>query len=88
MKHLYNTFIVHIITIIIFAILYFLFSDHYSKYGNRFETIDYILLSVTVQAGVGISDIHPVTFYGKFILILQQMLMLMTNIFTIYFFTL
>jgi hypothetical protein len=87
MKYIVRSFIFHIITIIIFTILYYLFSDHYTKSGKKFEDIDYILLSVTIQAGVGISDIHPTTFYGKLILILQQLLMITTHIFTLYFFT-
>lgn len=87
MKYVIRSFLFHIITIIIFTILYYLFSDHYTKSGFKFETIDYILLSVTIQAGVGISDIHPTTFYGKLILIIQQLLMITTHIFTIYFFT-
>jgi len=88
MKHIVRSFILHIATIIIFTILYYLFSDHYTKSGVKFEKIDYLLLSVTIQAGVGISDIHPTTFYGKLILIIQQLIMITTHIFTIYFFTL
>ena len=88
MKHLVNAFTVHISTIILFTILYFLYSNHYTKYGTEFEMMDYLLLSITVQAGVGITDIYPATFYGKLLLALQQVIMLITNISTIYFFTL
>ena len=88
MKHLVNAFTVHIGTIILFTFLYFLFSNHYTKYGAEFDMMDYLLLSITVQAGVGITDIYPATFYGKLILAVQQILMLLTNISTIYFFTL
>ena len=87
MRHAFRSFVVHITLIIVFAILYYLFSPHYNKDGEKLEAIDYILLSTTVQASVGISDIHPYTFYGKLLLIIQQLLMIMTHIFTIYFFT-
>jgi hypothetical protein len=88
MKHALRSFFVHIALIILFSILYYNFSDHYYKTGEKFGAIDYILLSTTIQAGVGISDIHPSSFYGKLLLIIQQLLMIMTHIFTIYFFTL
>jgi hypothetical protein len=88
MRHAFKTFFVHITVIIIFAMLYYIFSDNYYKTGEKFGAIDYILLSTTIQAGVGISDIHPSSFPGKLLLIIQQLLMIMTHIFTIYFFTL
>ena len=88
MNRIIKGFAIHISTIILFTILYFLYSNHYTKYGTEFEMMDYLLLSITVQAGVGITDIYPATFYGKLLLALQQVIMLITNISTIYFFTL
>jgi hypothetical protein len=88
MKQALRVFIFHIACIIVFAILYYNFSENYYKTGEKFSTIDYVLFSTTVQAGVGISEIHPTTFIGKIILIIQQILMIMTHIITLYFFTL
>ena len=87
MNRIIKGFAIHISTIILFTILYYMFSDHYTKSGKRFEKIDYLLLSVTIQAGVGISDIHPTTFYGKLILIIQQLMMISAHIFTFYLLT-
>ena len=50
------------------------------------ELIDYILLSTTIQAGVGISDIHPISLYGKIAMITQQLILICTHVFTIYIF--
>ena len=38
------------------------------KFKDNFDFLDYILLSTTIQAGVGISDIYPVSVYGKIIM--------------------
>ena len=67
----------------------FLFKDHYHhNFKERLEFIDYILLSTTIQAGVGISDIYPNTIYAKLAIIFQQMLMICTHVVTIYLFNL
>jgi hypothetical protein len=48
--------------------------------------IDYLLLSTTIQAGVGVSDIYPVSYHGKIVMIIQQLMMICTHVFTIYIF--
>jgi hypothetical protein len=48
--------------------------------------IDYILFSTTIQAGVGVSEMYPVSFYGKIIMIIQQLILICTHVFTIYVF--
>lgn len=89
MKRVIRTVVFHFCCILIFAYFYFNFKDDFkSQVKNDLTTIDYILLSTTVQAGVGISDIYPISFYGKFIMIIQQFIMIMTNIITLYIFTL
>ena len=60
--------------------------DAKEKYDNL-EIIDYLLLSTTIQSGVGISDLYPTTFYGKLTMIIQQLVLIMTHVFTIYIFT-
>ena len=55
---------------------------------ERKSILDYILLSTTIQAGVGISDIYPITNAGKIVMILQQLIMILTHVFTFYFFNL
>ena len=89
MKLFIRTVLFHILCIFIFALFYFYFQDHlHHKFRTDFCFLDYFLLSTTIQAGVGISDIYPITAYGKIIMILQQFLMIMTHVFTIYVFNL
>ena len=84
-----RTIFFHFTCIIIFAILYFYLKDDFgSDKHEKFTMLDYFLLSTTVQAGVGISDIYPVSYYGKIIMIIQQLIMIMTHVFTVYIFTL
>jgi hypothetical protein len=50
--------------------------------------LDYFMLSTTIQAGTGYSDLFPVTYYSKIAVTIQQFLMMMTHIITLYVFTL
>jgi hypothetical protein len=75
--------------------LYFTFKTSFGdenasshKNSLRYETfLDFLLLSTTVQASVGITGIYPVNEIGKVLMILQQFIMISTHVFTIYFFT-
>lgn len=89
MNLLIRTFIFHILCIITFALIYSNISEEFSiieKDKNTF--VDFLLLSTTIQAGVGITDLYPSSYYSKVLVIIQQILMLLTNIITIYLFTL
>ena len=90
MKLVIRTVFFHFLCILVFAIFYYNFKDHY--YHNvrelRESFLDYVLLSTTIQAGVGISDIYPITISGRIIMIVQQLLMIMTHVFMIYIFNL
>ena len=89
MKIVIRTVLFHILCILFFALFYFYFQDHFQrKVDEEFTTLDYLLLSTTIQAGVGISDMYPISFYGKIIMILQQILMIMTHVVTLYIFNL
>ena len=89
MNLLIRTFIFHILCIITFALIYFNISEEFSiieKDKNTF--VDFLLLSTTIQAGVGITDLYPSSYYSKVLVIIQQIVMLLANIITIYLFTL
>jgi hypothetical protein len=90
MKVVIRAFIFHISCIIIFALLYFNLDEgfHLKEKPEKRGVIDYLLLSTTIQAGVGISDLYPLSYYSKIAVIIQQMLMLFTHIITLYIFTL
>ena len=85
MKIVIRTVCFHFFCILIFAYLYFNFRDDFQiQNKEELTTIDYIFLSTTIQAGVGISDVYPISFYGKVIMIIQQLIMIMTHVFTLY----
>jgi hypothetical protein len=93
MKLVIRTLFFHIFCIIIFAFLYYKFREDFTEEQEqeqekvKISAIDSVLLSTTIQAGVGISKIYPETFYGKIIMIIQQMIMIMTHLITLYIFT-
>ena len=95
MKIVFRTFIFHMCCIFIFALLYSNFeNEFYSLYNNNNKNkkdktfLDFFLFSTTIQAGVGISELLPLTSLTKMLMIIQQIIMIMTHLFTIYIFTL
>jgi hypothetical protein len=98
MKRVAKTLAIHVFCIILFSYLYYTYSIHFDnshkkkfKYHNpdsKLEQItDFLLFGTTIQAGVGISDILPISTYGKMLMIIQQLLMMSINVITIYVFT-
>lgn len=88
MKLAFRTVIFHILCIFIFALFYYYFRDDFkTEVKEKFTLLDYIFLSTTIQSGVGLTDIYPIDFYGKLIMIIQQITLIMTHVFTIYIFT-
>jgi hypothetical protein len=69
--------------------LYYNFSNEYNDntYNND-SFLDFLLLSTTIQAGVGISGLYPINDIGKIMMILQQIILLSSHIITLYVFTL
>ena len=92
MKLVFRTLFFHILCIAIFAFLYYKFREDFADEKEnlkvKISVIDSVLLSTTIQAGVGISKIYPDTLYGKIIMIIQQMILIMTHLITLYIFTL
>ena len=89
MKLVIRTFVVHILCIIVFALIYSNISEEFHFMDkDKKSFVDYILLSTTIQAGVGISQLYPLSLYSKITLITQQLFMLFTHISTLYIFTL
>jgi hypothetical protein len=89
MKLVIRTVLFHILCIFIFAFLYYSFFKEETRETIEKKTwLDCFLFSTTIQAGVGITNIYPITYYSKITIIIQQLLMIMTNIFTLYVFNL
>ena len=89
MRLVLRTAVFHLLCILTFAFIYFLYENDFSSIHKRDNTyIDYLNLSVTIQAGVGISHLIPDTSVTKMAIMIQQVIMLFTNILTLYIFTL
>jgi len=102
MKIVIRTVVFHVVCILIFALLYSTFAQDfgslddelYNENNNRNRQkekrgfLDFLLLSTTIQAGVGISEFFPSSSFTKVIMIIQQMIMISTHVLTLYFFTL
>ena len=93
-----KTLSIHFFCIIFFAFFYYYFSLHfYNNKQNKVKhynceskldsIIDFFLFSTTIQAGVGISEILPISVYGKIFMIIQQLIMISISVITIYVFT-
>jgi hypothetical protein len=95
MKIVIKTVFFHFCCILFFGLIYLIFKDGFSRdpaysINNKKEpeVIDCLFLATTVQAGVGYSDLYPITNLAKTILIIQQFIMISTNVFLLYIFTL
>jgi len=89
MKIVIRTVCFHFLCIIVFGILYFHLKEDLAEKGKKQDEtkiIDYVLLSTTIQAGVGVSELYPTNFYGKLAMTIQQLIMICTHVFTIYIF--
>ena len=88
MKLAIRSVVFHMLCIFIFAIIYLYFSTHFVSNNGDKDFIDFLLLSTTIQAGVGVTDLYPISYYSKVTMIAQQIIMLTTHVFTLYIFTL
>jgi hypothetical protein len=91
MKLVIRTILFHFTCILVFATIYYNLADDFddTNENKRNKTfLDYVMLAVTVQCGVGYSFLDPTTSATKLALILQQLIMISTNVITIYIFTL
>ncbi len=91
MKLVIRTIIFHILCIIIFGIIYFYLADYFEDVNKNRKNktfIDYLSLSVTIQSGVGLTFLDPISFYSKMAILTQQMILISSHIITLYVFTL
>jgi hypothetical protein len=95
MKIVIKTVFFHFCCILFFGLMYLIFKNGFTRdpeytVDNKKEPeiIDCLFLATTVQSGVGYSDLYPITNLAKTILIIQQLIMICTNVFLIYIVTL
>ena len=93
MKYVIRGALYNFLCIFVFGIVYYLIrkemdlNEDMSRYIEpRFP--DTLFLATTVQAGVGYALVIPRTDIAKYILMIQQFLMIFTNLMLFYFITL
>jgi hypothetical protein len=97
MKNVVRILALQLICIIFFTFFYFHFSDHFDntqtkmrhyKKETLFEPfVDFFLFSTTIQTGVGISNILPISLYAELFMIVQQLIMISINVLALYVFS-
>ena len=88
MKILIRTLVFHFVCILMFSLLYLNISgDMASEDSSPVKFLDCLLLSTTIQAGVGFTNLSVNSSLGKLIMMLQQLLLVSTHAFTLYIFT-
>jgi len=88
MKIVLKALFVNMLCILIFSVIYInIAKDNFmTQHDTLPEYVDCLLESITIQSGVGISTIYPVTSFGKLIIMIQQLLLICTNAITLYLF--
>jgi heme A synthase len=89
MRLFIRTVLFHMLCIVIFSVIYFYLKGefHYKPIDDP-SFLDSLFLSVTIQSGVGITNIYTSSSVGKAVMILQQFTLILTQVFTIYVFSL
>ena len=87
MKKIYKPILLKIAILTIFFIIYWIFNDHLNKpKDEKTDVIDYFMLSTTIEAGVGVTNLSPRTNLMKIIFTLHQLVMIGSSIFLVYIF--
>jgi hypothetical protein len=92
MKSIFQTLVFQLSCILIFGLIYwycrddFIYNIGHEKHVKT-DFIDYFFMSTTVQCGVGYSYLYPVEDRGKLLLMLQQFLMISSNVLILFLFS-
>ena len=94
MRVVVKTVAFQFLCVILFGLIYLSYTNHFTRdtsytidKNKEPELIDCLFLATTIQAGVGYSDLYPITDVAKIIMIIQQFVMISTNVFLLYIFT-
>ena len=94
MRIVVKTVAFQFLCVLLFGLIYVSFKANFvrnPKYtvdnNKEPELLDCLFLATTIQAGVGYSDLYPITDFAKIIMIIQQFVMISTNVFLLYIFT-
>jgi hypothetical protein len=92
MRQVFQTFLFQLVSIVLFGVIYWVYGDEFSlkvrtKKRNNLTLLDCFFTSVTLQAGVGYSILNPDTDRAVSLLMVQQILMVFSNILILYLFS-
>ena len=93
MKYVIRGALYNFLSIFIFAVIYYIIrremdmNEDMSKYVEP-TFADTLFLATTIQAGVGYTLLTPKTSLSKYILMIQQIFMIFTNLMLFYFISL
>lgn len=93
MKYVIRGALYNFLCVLIFAIIYYIIrlemdmNEDMSKYVEP-TFADTLFLATTIQAGVGYTLLTPKTSLSKYILMIQQLFMIFTNLMLFYFISL
>lgn len=87
MKIAIRTICFHFFCIIIFTFIYRYISLELKETEKSMSSfIDYLYLSVAIQSGVGFSQVVPKNDTGRLVVIIQELILICTHVFTLHFF--
>jgi hypothetical protein len=90
-KHIISTFCFHVFFALLFSVIYYQVGESgfeltasSTKNKRRAGFMDYLALSTSIQAGVGISNLSPNTELSSLLLTIQQFFLIAANVFVVY----
>ena len=87
MRLVIKTVLFQVLCVVVFGFLYFRLQEPLSV-DEHLNELDALLLSITIQSGVGVTPIVPNSTTCKIIMIFQQLIMISSYVFILYVFTL
>ncbi len=96
LKDIYKPVVFHLVIIIVFSVIYYGLGPKYFAHdfgdddehpGGRVDYLDSLYFTSAIQAGVGLSSLHPLRKESKMIVCIQLFLMIATNVILLYLFT-
>jgi hypothetical protein len=85
MKNAIRGVLFNLTSVLFFSMVYYLFKEDFRSDQGPVDLLDCMFLSTTIQAGVGYTILHPTSYFSKLVLLVQQVCMLATNVFLLYF---
>lgn len=87
MQQVILTLYFHLFCVIFFSVIYVIMAKNHIMMNDKSipKIIDCIMLGITIQSGVGYAHMYPVSSLAKWVVVLQQIVLICTNVFMLYF---